>query len=352
MSGELLEWYSSNKRDLPFRDIRDPYKVWLSEVILQQTRVEQGLDYYNRFVRAYPTVEALAGASSDDVMRMWQGLGYYSRARNLLKAARDIVEKYAGEFPGSYKELLSLSGVGEYTAAAIASIAFGEPVAVVDGNVFRVLSRVFCIEKPIDTSQGRKIIKELANSVLDKNNPGKHNEAIMELGALVCKPKSPECYKCPLASRCEAFKKQVQSFFPVKQKKQSQKHRYLYFVIITSGGDTFIHKRTEADIWRNLYQFPLYESLHKLSEEEIFNLQFIKNLTGAGTVEIKKISQDIKHVLSHQILNARFIHINVPEPYELKSGNIFKINWEGLSQKAMPRLITRYLDEIAGKQVP
>src|ERR1043165_6651460 len=255
-SGKIMTWYEQNKRDLPWRNTRDPYLIWLSEVILQQTRVDQGMAYYHKFAEAFPTVKDLAKADSDKVMKLWQGLGYYSRARNLHAAAKMVAGKYKGVFPASYEGIKELKGVGDYTAAAIASFAFKLPHAVVDGNVYRVLSRVFGIETPIDSTQGKKEFNKLANELLDISNPADHNQAVMEFGSQFCKPVNPDCKSCFFNTKCFAFKHSKVPELPVKSKKTKVRSRYLnYFIIVDKNGSIFVHKRQKKDIWEGLYEF-------------------------------------------------------------------------------------------------
>lgn len=344
MINGLIQWYKRNRRELPFRETKDPYKIWLSEIILQQTRVEQGLEYYKRFVIEYPTVFELANAHFDEVMRLWQGLGYYSRARNLHIAAKTVVEEYNGVFPGSSSELKRLKGVGEYTAAAIASISYNEPVPVIDGNVYRVLSRLYAVDEPIDAGKGKGLFYKLAQENLNMEEPGEHNQALMELGALVCKPKNPGCENCPLSIGCKALKNVEQERFPVKVKKIKKRKRFLYFFIIRCGKSTFIQKRGKGDIWQGLYQFPLYESDNDLSEKSVLMTPILKELSDLTGEKDFKISGNVKHVLTHQILNAKFVHINLTECRCGDVSKYLKIRWDELNEFAMPRLITRYLE--------
>ena len=260
ISGLLIEWYDENKRNLPWRDTSDPYKIWVSEVILQLTRVAQGLNYYLQFVEQFPTVNALAESSEEDVLKAWQGLGYYSRARNLHQGAKDVVALHKSKLPASYKEIISIKGIGEYTAAAILSIAYNKPFAVVDGNVYRVLSRLFAIDTPIDMSAGKKQFAKLAQNLIDVSNPAKYNQAIMELGALQCTPVQPLCDSCPLQYLCVAKQLNMQSEFPVKSKKVKVRNRYLHYFHIEYEGYTYLNKRIGKDIWKNMYEFPLIET--------------------------------------------------------------------------------------------
>ena len=264
-SRALLPWYRAHRRPLPWRGDPDPYRVWLSEVILQQTRVDQGLAYWQRFTERYPTVKDLATAPEGEVLKLWQGLGYYSRARNLLSAARQVVNDHGGQFPSTHAELLKLKGVGDYTAAAIASICFGRPDAVVDGNVFRVLARVFGIETPIDSTAGRKEFRALAGRLLDPAHPGDHNQAVMELGATVCTPKNYACLLCPLQARCIAFATGRIDALPVKAGVTRTRDRFFNYLHIATAKGLFLRQRTGKDIWQGLWELPLIESEKPLS---------------------------------------------------------------------------------------
>jgi len=253
----LQEWYAVNKRDLPWRHTKDPYLIWVSEIILQQTRVAQGLDYYNRFVGRFPNIRSLAEAEQVEVLKYWQGLGYYSRARNLHETAIDICRRWNGIFPERYDDILALKGIGEYTAAAIASLAWNLPYPVVDGNVYRVLGRLFTIETPIDTGKGKKEYRELATLLMPPEQAGLHNQAMMEFGALQCIPQTPDCETCPLSGSCFGYASGNPQQYPVKQNKTKIRNRYLHYFIILHGTDTFIRRRSEKDIWEGLYEFPL-----------------------------------------------------------------------------------------------
>ncbi len=341
----LLDWYEKNKRDLPWRKSNNPYYILLSEFILQQTRVNQGLKYYLKFIGRYSTIQDLANADINEIMRMWQGLGYYSRAKNLSATCREIVFDRNGEFPNSYSELKKLKGVGDYTAAAIASIAFNEAVPVIDGNVHRVLSRYYAESNPIITAKGKKIFRELADEILDKKFPGKHNQAIMELGSLVCTPVSPNCQGCPLNNSCQAFIKSSYSCYPVKKEKQKSRNRYFFFYIYKVYGKTIIHQRTGKDIWNGLYQFPLFES-EKPIENGIFPLSRLNTPSGKSVdYNITYVSSPIKHILSHQTIYATFIHIETDIKEIIINNNWLLIDIEQLDNYALPRLITRYLEK-------
>ncbi|HTE33409.1 MAG TPA: A/G-specific adenine glycosylase, partial [Chryseolinea sp.] len=258
-SDKVVEWYESNKRDLPWRETRDPYKIWLSEVILQQTRVNQGLPYYLRFIEKFPNVKSLANASEQEVLRQWQGLGYYTRARNLHKCAQQVVAQHESKFPDSFESLKKLAGIGEYTAAAIASIAFKQNVAVVDGNVFRVLSRIFGLSDEINSPQGRKLFKALANDLIDNRHPDLHNQAMMEFGALYCTPKNPACTLCIFAVGCFAAQKNMQHALPVKAGLKAPRKRYFYYLVVKKGRTLLMNKRGSRDIWNGMYDFCLTE---------------------------------------------------------------------------------------------
>ncbi|MBN1118838.1 MAG: A/G-specific adenine glycosylase [Bacteroidales bacterium] len=341
----LLNWYNNHKRELPWRNTKDPYKIWLSEIILQQTRVDQGLEYYNRFVQRFPSVSSLASAELEEIFLLWQGLGYYSRARNLHVAAKQIVVDFNGEFPGNSILLKKLKGVGDYTAAAVASFAFGEAIPVVDGNVFRVLSRLYANETAIDTAKGKIVFTELADKTLNKKQPDIHNQAMMELGALVCLPKSPKCPICPLQDICEACKLGIQEKLPVKKGKVKQRNRYFTFYIIKYRDQLLIEKRTGNDIWQGLYQFPMIESSQPFSDTEM--IQKAEDLIHSPAKVNRKIlciSDSIKHVLSHQVIFAKFVHLEYFEPLKTSHKQIV-IDQKNIIDFAFPRLITRYLEK-------
>ena len=308
-ANKLITWYLQHKRDLPWRNTSHPYHVWLSEIILQQTRVLQGLPYYEKFIETYPTVHDLAQATEAEVLKNWQGLGYYSRARNLHATAKMVSEEMNGIFPQNYRDLLKLKGVGDYTASAIASICYNQPEAVVDGNVFRVLSRVFGIPTPINTSAGQKQFKELAQQLIDSKRPGTFNQAIMEFGAQYCVPQNPICENCIFANKCIAFKEKKVTEFPVKIKAKPVKKRYFnYLVILSENEKTILQQRTGKGIWQKLYEFPLVEST------EIIDLQVLKSapqfqeLTQLITIDSITLYNEIPiiHKLSHQHINTQF----------------------------------------------
>ena len=313
ISKQLINWYKKNQRDLPWRNTKDPYYIWLSEIILQQTQVEQGLPYYLKFTSKYNTIKKLAAANDDDVMKLWQGLGYYNRAANMLKTARSIVSEQQAVFPKSYDELIKLSGIGPYTAAAISSFAFNEARAVVDGNVSRVLSRLFEIDQPINSSKGKILFSSIANEIIDKKNPGMHNQAMMELGAMVCKPRQPLCEECPIQLNCEAFKKNNFHEFPVKTKKNQPKNRHVNYFYIEQNGKTYIIQRTEKKIWKGLFELPNFESEKTLDVLGVVkNNQFKKLFLPISNLQIEKIFS-VKHQLSHQTIYADFFKLSAKQ---------------------------------------
>lgn len=305
----LLRWYKAHARELPWRETRDPYPIWLSEVILQQTRVEQGLPYYHRFLEHFPSVQDLARAREEKVLKLWQGLGYYSRARNLHKAAREIVRMHRGLFPDTFDGLRALPGIGEYTAAAIASFAFDRPVAVVDGNVFRFLSRHFGIDTPIDSTGAKKEFRALAEELMEGHAPHLFNQAIMEFGATVCKPQQPFCETCPLRERCFAYQKKKVAHFPVKTRKQKVRDRHFHYLIVQTPGGVYFTRRSTGDIWAHLFEFPLIETDCSATPEALFSSAAWKKLFGKSKATIRHISPEYKHLLSHQRIHARFYTI-------------------------------------------
>ena len=327
----LLQWFKNNGRSLPWRETKDAYAIWLSEVILQQTRIVQGMSYWERFMAQWPTINDLATATEDEVLKAWQGLGYYSRARNLHTAAQQVAN--LGEFPQTFKELKLLKGVGDYTAAAIASIAFGEPVAVVDGNVYRVLSRYYGIDTPIDSTEGKKEFQALAQSLLPINEPADYNEAIMDFGATQCTPNSPHCSACPLCETCVAFREQRINELPVKSKKVKQRERHFTYLYIEYERKIAIHQRGAGDIWQGLWEFPQAEQL--TSSED-----------SAWKTEAQLLQKGVKHILTHQILLAD-IYLWQPTRRPQLPSEFIWIEKQDLENYALPRLI-----EILLKAVP
>ena len=332
----IRSWYRQNGRSLPWRETTNPYLIWLSEVILQQTRVDQGQSYYEKFVKHYPTVQDLAEASEEEVLNDWQGLGYYSRARNLHFAAHQIVDDFNGEFPDTYKEIKSLKGVGDYTAAAVASFAFNLPYAVVDGNVYRVLSRYFADATPIDAAHGKKLFAAYAQELLPKEEPASFNQAIMELGALVCRPKSPDCNNCPVQQNCSAYREGQVHAYPVKAKRTKVEVRYFHY-FIASDHEVQIEKRNAKGIWQNMYQFPLLELKDQLSESALR-----KYISQNFEVELVDRIAEYKHILSHRKIYATFWRVDKKVTTQ---DNYTTIAIEKIDDYPLPRLIHRFLEE-------
>lgn len=297
---KLLRWYDENPRPLPWKSDKDPYKIWLSEIILQQTQVSQGLPYYLHFIEAYPTVRDLADASTDEVMKSWEGLGYYSRVRNLHAAAKFIANERDGVFPDDYTGLLELKGVGPYTAAAIASFAYDLPHAVIDGNVYRVLSRYFGVYEAVDTTIGKKIITQLADQLISRDIPAAYNQAIMNFGALVCKPKAPVCHTCPLSNRCRAKADGSTDLLPIKSKRLIRKQRYFHYLIIIDGDNTYVEKRGVDDIWKSLYQFPILET------SGVTPITSLQNWMPGYDLHLNKPKTELKQTLTHQEIHGLF----------------------------------------------
>jgi A/G-specific adenine glycosylase len=321
-SERLLEWDRlANHRQMPWKGEKDPYRIWLSEIILQQTRVEQGLAYYERFTSVFPTLADLAGAPEKQVFKCWEGLGYYSRCRNLIATARTIISDHGGRFPASYEGLLALRGIGPYTASAIASFAFGLPHAVVDGNVQRILSRYFGIAIPGSGNLEKSLFTKLANSLLEKKYPGTYNQAIMDFGATVCKPQNPSCSACLLAEDCQAYQHQWTGTLPVKARAASKKHRWFYYLVVRTTNDKWlIRERKGQDIWKNLYEFVLWETGKLIPQQEIAGSSFIKGLLGGKGYRIEGISPLYRQTLSHQQVNGCFIHIRLLRPIPALKG--------------------------------
>lgn len=343
----LLKWYAANKRDLPWRKTNDPYKIWLSEIILQQTRVNQGLPYYLEFIKKFPNVQSLAKANSKTVLKLWQGLGYYSRARNLHQTAKYVVKNLRGKFPSSYSELLKLKGVGEYTASAISSIAYGESRPAVDGNVERVLSRYLALKENIHSPEGKKKYYLLAARYLAHHPPRDFNQAIMDFGALQCVPVNPDCGNCPMRKNCMAYLKNKVTQFPLKKVKPQIKNRYLDYFIINKSGHVYLRKRAAGDIWQSLFDFPVVESgrhlslkslLKRTSAREILRHVTASDIGGEGKVYL--------HKLSHQTLNVRFWNVRLPDnEYELMLPGTVKVSLKSLSRFPLPKPIERYVNE-------
>lgn len=342
ISKSLIKWYEANKRELPWRDISDPYRIWISEIILQQTRVNQGLSYYLRFIERFPDVKALAIANEDEVLKYWQGLGYYSRARNLHKTAQIIAEKHKGKFPDSYTDIVQLKGIGAYTAAAVCSFAYNQSYAVVDGNVYRVLSRLFAIETPIDSNKAKKEFSELATNLLDKSKPGIHNQAIMEFGALQCIPVQPDCNACPFQKTCKAYKLDLVDKLPIKASKTKVRERFFNYFLIQYQSKIYIQKRTEKDIWQNLYELPLIESNKLFEPEEIGTNDFLTNIEN---IEISSTTSTFKHILSHQRIFARFFSVTVSDKNNYIN-QLIEINCNEIDNYAVSRLTSLFFETI------
>ena len=326
---------------MPWKGEKDPYKIWLSEIILQQTRVDQGLKYYNSFIENFPLVEMLALASDNDVFKLWEGLGYYSRCKNLLASARHIAFECNGLFPDNYQEIIKLKGVGPYTAAAIASFAFDLPYAVTDGNVLRVLARYYAISTPIDTPEGKNYFSALAQMLLDKTAPALYNQAIMDFGATVCKPKLPLCDICVLQNNCAAFKKKTVNALPVKAGKLVKKRRFFYYVVAEYDNEIYIRKRMEKDIWENLWEFILTEEPMKTDMEIFLKSEIFLSMISTKC-KIENISGYFKQHLTHQTIETVFIHILLKKP--LKNRNFSAVNKNGLDKFAFPRTIRNYIE--------
>lgn len=346
ISNPLIGWYSYNKRALPWRETKDPYKIWVSEIILQQTRVKQGLDYYYRFIDKYPDVQSLANSSIDELLKIWQGLGYYSRARNMHYTANEIVDKFKGEFPSSYDDLLKLKGIGDYTASAIASIAFNQTTAVLDGNVFRVISRFFGISESTQTVSGKKVFKQKLEKLIPKKDPGIFNQAIMEFGALQCTPHNPDCINCPLKTSCFAFNHQMIAELPVKKQKVKQKDRFFNYLLILTDEYTFIEQRTSNDIWKLLYQLPLIETTQKVSINELQENKLWINIFNHCELEIDPSPVEKKHILSHQKIHARFYKIKIKNLNGTLVKKYQKIHLNELQNIGVPKLIENYIAQI------
>ncbi len=330
----LINWYSIEKRDLPWRHNKDPYRIWLSEIILQQTRVAQGLPYYEKFISEYPTIYDLANAEESEVLRTWQGLGYYSRARNLHKTAKIISNDFSGEFPRGYDSLLKLPGVGPYTAAAIASLAFNEAVPVLDGNVYRLISRLFGMTHDIANQSNRKYFIEVLQDLIPKKQPGDFNQAIMEMGALVCTPKNPNCNICPVREMCHAFEHKLQAQLPVKLKKVKVTHKQFHYVVFEYGGSFGLKERVGSGIWQGLYDFLLFEGNTWEPDNAWENME---------------VSDTFNHVLTHQKIEARFYLIRFQEEHLFQAAlNKYKLapyTFAQMLNLPKPKLLVNYIDQ-------
>ncbi len=342
----LMQWhFNENARQMPWKEVKDPYKIWLSEIILQQTRVAQGLAYYEKFIKTYPKVEDLAKAKDGDVFKLWEGLGYYNRCKNLLETARKISSNYKGKFPESYETLLTLKGIGPYTAAAIASFAFQLPYAVVDGNVYRVLSRYFGIQMPINSTEGKQHFQLLAERLLFKKDPAAFNQAIMDFGATICKPFTPVCIECPLHMHCKAFKEVMVNQLPVKEKRLSKTKRNFHYFIFEYKQKWLIQKRTQKDIWQNLYEFYLLESDDSINWSQTVVLDFLKSQLGIQTAIVLHQSELFTQQLTHQQIKAKFLLVKLFDmPTSLK-----KLDWytkQKMAELPFPKIINEWLSGI------
>jgi A/G-specific adenine glycosylase len=340
----LIKWYEKNKRDLPWRRTNDPYRIWVSEIILQQTRIEQGWNYYLHFLEKFPDLRTLAEAEEEEVLKLWQGLGYYSRARNMLATAKEIINLHRGIFPKTYDGIRKLKGIGDYTAAAISSIAFGIPSPAVDGNVLRFFSRFFGIREPVDTQKGKIAVLEKAKKLISHECPGEFNQAIMEFGALQCKL-TPDCKTCPLKSGCVAFKGNCISEYPVKSKKQGQHTRYFHYLFITTGKgqkrSVFLKKRTGNDIWKNLFDFPLIETVKAENNKNLVLSKEWNNFFSGMKVALLKESKTYRHILTHQVIMAKFYHLEILPGAGLP---FQKIHLNDIGKYPVPRLIEKFIE--------
>jgi A/G-specific adenine glycosylase len=339
-SEKLIMWYKQNQRDLPWRKTTDPYKIWLSEIILQQTRVNQGLNYYTKFLKKHPTIESLAASSEKNILNLWQGLGYYSRARNLHFTAKYISTELNGVFPTAHQDILKLKGIGEYTAAAISSFAYKEAYPVIDGNVYRVISRIFGVENAMDSTAGKKIFKKIAAELIDTKNPDTYNQAIMEFGALQCKPKSPNCEDCPFLLECFAYKNKLIAVLPKKEKKIKQRVRFFNYVVIIHENNIYLNERKGKDIWQGLYDFPVFETKEQLTSYPLLEKEFTPL-----ELRLRNQSTAYKHILSHQKIYATFwlVSSSKPENIDVKFN---KIALNEINNFPVPKLIEIYLKTI------
>ena len=344
LNREIINWYEFNKRDLPWRNTTDPYKIWISEIMLQQTQVVTVIDYYHRFMNRFPTLSLLAEAEEHEVLNLWQGLGYYSRARHIHHTAKCIVAEYKGVFPDSYKEILKLKGIGVYTASAIAAFAYNLPHAAVDGNVYRVLSRLFGLFELTTTPGGKKLFQSLADEILADAPANVYNQAIIEFGALQCTTKNPECDHCPLREQCFAYNNKQQAALPVKKKKIKLTDRYLYYLFIYSNDHFLIQQRGETDIWRKLFQYPLIETKERVELDELIKSETWRNLLKDKKVRVTNQVSTKVHKLSHQNLHIEFIHIELKAEELDKFAPFIAIDRTAALDYPMPKPIEKHLD--------
>jgi A/G-specific adenine glycosylase len=340
----LMQWHQQhNDRSLPWKEERDPYRIWLSEVILQQTRAQQGIPYYLKFLEAFPEIKDMAAADDDTVFRLWQGLGYYNRCRNMLATARHISHERGGRFPETYEALLELKGIGPYTAAAIASFAFGQPCAVVDGNVYRVLARHFGIETPYDTTEGKRLFQSLATDLLAHDDSAGYNQAIMDLGATVCTPAAPRCADCPLRDTCFALRQQAVAVFPVKQKKQTVRNRYFHYLLLESDDRIWIRKRSGKDIWQDLHEPFLIEAEKPLDASGIRQTAIYRRLP-AGEAELV-YEGALRQRLTHQLIETRFFSLRLPQPAEIPDSHGSWVDRPALRTLAFPKTLVSFFEK-------
>jgi len=340
----LIKWNNDvNDRPMPWKGEKNPYRVWLSEVILQQTRVEQGIKYYENFIAAFPNIYALASAPEQKIYKLWEGLGYYQRCRNLIETAHHVVGNLNGQFPDSYEEIKKLKGIGPYTAAAIASFVYNEPRAVVDGNVFRVLSRIFAVRTPIDTIPGRAFFTQYANELISKEEPALFNQAIMDFGAVVCKP-LPNCKVCPFTTRCKAFQNSSVSKFPVKTKKIDVQSRWFNYIIMEYRGKIAIRQRTKKDIWRNLFEFLLIESRPRMSTDAVIKQLDKEGWLGENSFELKSVSPIFSQQLSHQRIEGRFTRLKLNDKHTLLN-ELLWIRKSDIKHFPFPKFVNQYLEQ-------
>lgn len=340
---ELLKWNKrDNTREMPWKFEKDPYKIWISEIILQQTRVSQGLEYYNRFIKKFPSVYDIAKAEEHEVFKLWEGLGYYSRCKNIIASAKYISQELKGKFPETYDDILQLKGIGSYTASAIASFAYNLPYAVLDGNVFRVLSRYFEIKLPIDNPEGKKYYSNLATELLNKKNAGIYNQSIMDFGATVCKP-LPLCEVCPLNIKCIAYLNGLTRLLPIKEKNIIKKNRWLYYLVVEYNHKIYVRKRIEKDIWQNLYEFVLIETTKPFTVNKITLSEKFNKIFGTNKPDVKKVSQVFKQQLTHQTINGQFINISIKNPLHLKSYQL--LSSDKIKELPFPKFIAAWLKD-------
>ncbi len=350
MRRKLMDWYLAERRELPWRRTKDPYKIWISEIVLQQTRVDQGIAYYERLVNLFPDVYSLAAATEESVLKAWQGLGYYSRARNLHHAAKDIVQRFGGLFPEEFTDIITLKGIGDYTAAAIASIAFDQPRPVLDGNVMRVVSRLLALQELADKPPGKNRIMDFLHTHIDSADPGTFNQAVMELGAMVCTPRQPLCSECPLRSLCQARKLGIEMELPVKSPKALSVVRYYYYFVILEKDKEYIYikKRTANGIWKNMYDFPLLESEKAMGQKTVLREALNRELPGLTHYRLIRYGAPLVHKLTHRELRIRFIEAEISSPLKKQTG-LKRIRISELPKFPFPVVVQHYLNQLTDR---